>query len=109
MKATFLRLSIVVLFLITAQIVYTQAVITEYFDVKQGITLDFNDKKLFKSIYTAGVLDIDWNADKRVLSISYDPKVTKIAKIMDNINNFTNAIGFISINNKTWQQYGHTR
>jgi hypothetical protein len=109
MKTTFLRLALAILFLITAQLAPAQAVITEYFDVKQGINLDFNDKKLVKFIYTAGVLDIDWNVDKRVLSISYDPKVTNITKIMENINNATNVIGFISINNKTWQQYSHTR
>jgi hypothetical protein len=105
MKASFLRLALAVLFLILTQFVQAQAVITEYFDVKQGITLDITDKRVAKSIYTAGVLDIDWNVEKRVLAISYDLKVTHISKIMENIN----LIGFISINNKTWQQFTHTR
>jgi hypothetical protein len=109
MEASFLRLALAALFLIMAQFASAQAVITEYFDVKQGVTLDINDKKVAKSLYTPGVLDIYWNVEKRVLEISYDPKVTQISKIMEHILIVTNAVGFICINNKTRQQFTYTR
>jgi hypothetical protein len=108
MKASFLRLAVVFIFSITAQLVSAQAVITEYFNIKEGITFDFNDKKSVKSIYTTGVLDIDWNGGQRVLAISYDPKLTKIDRIMENFGTITGELS-ICINNKTRQQYSHTR
>jgi hypothetical protein len=108
MKATFLRFAVVVSFLFTAQIVNAQAVITEYFNIKESVTFDFNDRKAIKSIYTKGVLDVEWNGDKRVLAISYDPKQTKISNIMENFGNVIGEMG-ICINNKTLQKYSSIR
>jgi hypothetical protein len=108
MKAKILRFAVVVLFSITTQIVNAQAVITEYFDIKEGISFDFNDKKAIKSIYTKGVLDIEWNGEKRILAISYDPKQTKIGNVIENFSNIAGQTG-ICINNKTSQQFSHTR
>ena len=86
MKATLLRSAMAVILMIAAHSVKAQAVITEYFDLKEGLKIDLNDKKAAKAIYSKGVLDIDWNGDKRVLAISYDPKQAKIEDIMSNIS-----------------------
>ncbi len=86
MKATILRSALAVIFMIATQALQAQAVITEYFDVKEAIKIDMSDKKVTKTMYTKGVLDIDWNSDKRVLAISYDPKQTKIEDIMSNLS-----------------------
>jgi hypothetical protein len=86
MKATILRSALAVIFMIATQALQAQAVITEYFDVKEVVKLDLSDKKATKPMYLKGVLDIDWNGDKHILAISYDPKQTKIEDIMANIN-----------------------
>jgi hypothetical protein len=109
MKAKFLHFAVVVAFLFTAQIVNAQAVITEYFDIKEGVTADFSDKKTVQTIYTKGVVDIEWNGKKRILAISYDPKQTKIADIMLNVQNLTGENAGICINNKALQQYSRIR
>jgi hypothetical protein len=85
MKATILRSILAIILMVAAQSVHAQAVITEYFEVKETLKIDLSDKKTTKSMYSKGVLDIDWNSDKRVLSISYDPKMTKIEDVMLNI------------------------
>jgi hypothetical protein len=108
MKAIFFRFAVVVSFLFSTQILPAQAVITEYFDINENVSFNFNDKKAVKSIYTAGVLDIDWSGEKRVLAISYDPKQTKIGTILENFRNVTGELS-MSINNKTLQQYSHKR
>jgi hypothetical protein len=100
MKATILRFSMAVILLMALQTVKAQGVITEYFDVKDGVQINFKDKNLVKALYSKGVLDIDWSGDKRVLTISYDPKQTKMEDIMENINTVTGQNG-IAMNNKT--------
>jgi hypothetical protein len=86
MKATILRSALAIIMMIATQSLKAQSVITEYFDVKGGLKVDLNDKKVAKAIYTKGVLDIEWNGDKRVLAISYNPKETKIEDILNNIS-----------------------
>ena len=86
MKATFLRSALAVILMIAAHAVKAQAVITEYFDVKSGFKVDLTDKKISKAIYTKGVLDIDWNNDKRILAVSYNPKETNVEDILSNIS-----------------------
>ncbi len=86
MKAAFIRFSAAIILLIASNTVKAQAVITEYFDVKESLKIDLNDKRTAKAVYIKGVLDIDWNGDKRILAISYDPKQTKIEDIMSNIS-----------------------
>ncbi|MDZ7878880.1 MAG: hypothetical protein U5L45_14460 [Saprospiraceae bacterium] len=100
MKATFLRSAMAVIMLIAAQSVKAQAVITEYFDVKEAFKIDLSDKKAAKAVYSKGVLDIDWNGDKRVLAISYDPKQTKIEDIMSNISMVTGQNLSAALNTK---------
>jgi hypothetical protein len=99
MKATFLRSILAIILMVAAQSVHAQAVITEYFDVKETLKVDLGDKKTAKTMYSKGVLDIDWNSDKRVLAISYDPKVTKIEDIMLNLSTVIGA-GFADSMNK---------
>ena len=89
MKAVILRTLAVCLFVLSTQFIHAQAVITEYFDVKESFRLDLQDKKISKAVYIKGVLDIDWNSDKRVLAISYDPKITSVTEVMTNIGNQT--------------------
>ena len=100
MKAAFIRFSAAIILLIASNTVKAQAVITEYFDVKETLKIDLNDKKAAKAVYTKGVLDIDWNGDKRVLAISYDPKQTKIEDIMSNISLVTGQNLSASLNSK---------
>jgi hypothetical protein len=100
MKATILRSAIAIIIMVAAQSVKAQAVITEYFDVKEALKIDLNDKKAAKAVYSKGVLDIDWNGDKRVLAISYDPKQTKIEDIMSNISMVTGQNLSAALNTK---------
>ena len=100
MKAVFIRFAAAVILMIASNTVKAQAVITEYFDVKESLKIDLNDKKAAKAVYTKGVLDIDWNGDKRVLAISYDPKQTKIEDIMSNISLVTGQNLSASLNSK---------
>ena len=108
MKAVLLRFAVVLAFLISTQVVNAQAVITEYFNINENVTYNFNDKKAVKPIYTKGVLDVEWDNEKRVLAISYDPKQTKIAEIMENFGQVIGEMN-LSINNKTHQQYTRKR
>ena len=100
MKAAFIRFSAAIILMIASNTVKAQAVITEYFDVKETLKIDLNDKRAAKAVYTKGVLDIDWNGDKRVLAISYDPKQTKIEDIMSNISLVTGQNLSASLNSK---------
>ena len=100
MKAVIIRFAAAVILMIASNTVKAQAVITEYFDVKESLKIDLNDKKAAKAVYTKGVLDIDWNGDKRVLAISYDPKQTKIEDIMSNISLVTGQNLSASLNSK---------
>ena len=45
MKAAFIRFSAAIILLIASHTVKAQAVITEYFDVKETLKIDLNDKK----------------------------------------------------------------
>jgi hypothetical protein len=100
MKASILRSALAIILMVAVQSVKAQAVITEYFDVKEAFKIDLNDKKAAKAVYSKGVLDIDWNGDKRVLAISYDPKQTKIEDIMSNISMVTGQNLSAALNTK---------
>jgi hypothetical protein len=78
-------------FLLCAVAAQAQANITEYFDMKEPFKLDLSDKRVVKSVYTKGVLDIDWNEDKRVLAVTYDPKQTRVEYAMKAILDFSNS------------------
>lgn len=109
MKVALQRFVVAILFLIATQTVKAQSVITEYLDVKKTFSINLNDKKTISSIYTKGVIDVEWNESKRVLAVSYDPKQAKIETIVSTINSIAGDNSGISINNKTFNQYTHTR
>ena len=110
MKVAFLRFVVAVCFLAATQTIKAQSVITEYLDVKKTFSINLNDKKILITIYTKGVIDVDWNETKRILAISYDPKQTTIESIVTTINSIAgHSSDIISINNKTLSQYAHTR
>jgi hypothetical protein len=77
--------------LLAAVVAKAQANITEYFDMKEPFALDLSDKRVVKAVYTKGVLDIDWNSDKRVLAVTYDPKQTRVEYAMKAILDFANS------------------
>jgi hypothetical protein len=63
-----------------------QMTITEYFPLRNGFNVDLNDVKTAKTIFTKGVLDLEWDADNRTLAVAYNPKETDINAIVKNIN-----------------------
>jgi hypothetical protein len=68
------------------QFAHAQMTIVEYFDVKDAFKLDLKDPKNVKTIFTKGVLDVHYNADRRVLEIAYNPRQADIAVVVRNIN-----------------------
>ena len=81
-----LRLVAVFSLVFMAQFAHAQMTIIEYFDVKDEFKLDLKAPKNVKTIFTKGVLDIHYNADKRVLEVAYDPRQADIALVVKNIN-----------------------
>lgn len=69
-----------------AQFAHAQMTIVEYFDVKDEFKLDLKAPKNVKAIFTKGVLDVHYNADRRVLEVAYDPRQADIAVVIKNIN-----------------------
>ena len=72
-------------FLSTSQ-AKAQMVITEYFNVDLDFNIDLKDKKTEQIVYAKGVLDVVWQANKRVFAITYDPRMTVIDDVMTPIN-----------------------
>ena len=81
-----LRLVAVFSLVLMTQFAHAQMTIIEYFDVKDEFKLDLKAPKNVKTIFTKGVLDIHYNADKRVLEVAYDPRQADIALVVKNIN-----------------------
>jgi hypothetical protein len=69
-----------------AHLANAQMTITEYFPLKSVFDVDLKDIKIAKTIFTKGVLDVEWDADNRTLAIAYNPKETDIKAIAKNIN-----------------------
>jgi hypothetical protein len=55
----------------TTNTVKAQSVITEFFTMNGGFSLDVKDKRIQKLVSNKSILDIDWNENKRILAISY--------------------------------------
>ncbi|MBL7816492.1 MAG: hypothetical protein JNL70_15845 [Saprospiraceae bacterium] len=96
MKKFILNTVAIVALILVSVSVKAQPVITEYFTMKEPFKIDLNDKKTQKAVYTRGVLDLDWNDAKRILAVSYDPKLARVEDIVRNIkevaaNNFANG------------------
>lgn len=86
MQRFILRIAAIVALVFCTQFVHAQMTIIEYFDVKSDFSLDLTNKKNVKNIFTKGVLDVEWNPDKRILAVAYDPKAADINVIVKNIN-----------------------
>ncbi len=69
---------IVAAFMFVATFTKAQPVVTEYFQVSEAFTIDLKDKKTREVIFSKGVLDAEWLADKRTFAISYNPYQTDI-------------------------------
>lgn len=96
MKKFFFNTLAIAALTLTSVSLKAQLVITEYFTMNSSFKIDLNDKKVQKVVYTKGVLDLDWNDAKRVLAVSYDPKMARVEDIVRNIkevaaNSFANG------------------
>jgi hypothetical protein len=72
------RGAVVVAFLFITAMTKAQPVVTEYFQVSEAFTIDLKDKKVRESIYSKGVVDAEWIAERRTFAISYNPYQTDI-------------------------------
>lgn len=72
------RGAIVAAFMLIAAFTKAQPVVTEYFQVSETFTIDLKDRKTRESIFTKGVVDAEWQADRRTFAISYNPYQTDI-------------------------------
>jgi viroplasmin and RNaseH domain-containing protein len=75
---TSLRAAVVGAFLFTSALIKAQPVVTEYFQVSETFTIDMKDKKTRDIIFTKGVVDAEWQSEKRTFAISYNPYQTDI-------------------------------
>jgi ribosomal protein L7/L12 len=73
-----LRAAAVVAFMFVSTLTKAQPVVTEYFQVSETFKIDMKDKKTRESIFTKGVVDAEWQSDKRTFAISYNPYQTDI-------------------------------
>lgn len=81
MKKNVIQLIIALLFLGGTTTLNAQAIVTEYFSMKGNFYLDVKDRRVQKIMSTKGLLDVDWNENKRILAISYP--LGKIEKLDD--------------------------
>jgi hypothetical protein len=72
------RGAVVVAFLFVTAMIKAQPVVTEYFQVSDAFTIDLKDKKTRESIFSKGVVDAEWIAERRTFAISYNPYQTDI-------------------------------
>ncbi len=66
------------LILFAATFTKAQPVVTEYFQVSETFNIDLKDRKTRDIIFTKGVVDAEWQAEKRTFAISYNPYQTDI-------------------------------
>ena len=83
-----------------------EPVITEYHYVNAVLKIDLTDKKIQKSVYGRGILDIVWNETNSTIAITYDPKVSEAKDIWRslqdvlNLNLANNHGGYAKFQNK---------
>jgi hypothetical protein len=76
-------------FILAAHFCWAQPVVTEYYVMKSGFKIDLTDKKIQKTVYVKGVVDIVWSTSNSTLSITYDPHLTSGADVMKAIQDVT--------------------
>jgi hypothetical protein len=72
------RSAIVAAFMLVAAFTKAQPVVTEYFQVSETFNIDLKDKKTREIVFSKGVVDAEWQADRRTFAISYNPYQTDI-------------------------------
>lgn len=98
MKKFFFNTITIIALVLTSISLKAQPVITEYFTMKEPFRIELNDKKVQRAVYTKGVLDLDWNDVKRILSVTYDPKLARVEDIVRNIKEVAvNSFGTASM------------
>ncbi len=85
MKKNVIQLTIALLF-VGAITLKAQPTVTEYFAMKGDFYLDVKDKRVQKIMSSKGLLDIDWNGNKRTLAISYPlGKLEKLDDVLETL------------------------
>ncbi len=85
MKKNVFKLVLIICIVCTTHALKAQAVITEFFAMNGGFSLDVKDKRIQKLVSNKMVLDIDWDGDKRILSVSYPLGKTDIKDVVEAI------------------------
>lgn len=67
-----------------------EPIITEYHFLDMAIWIDLTDKKIQKSVYGRGILDITWDKKNATLAITYDPKVSDVRDIWRSLQEVIN-------------------
>jgi hypothetical protein len=83
MKKNVFKFVLIFSILCTTNALKAQSVITEFFAMNGNFYLDVKDKRIQKLVSNKTVLDIDWNEDKRILSISYPLGKTDIKDVVE--------------------------
>ena len=84
MTKNVIQLAFALFFLGATTTLKAQATVTEYFAMKGSFYLDVKDRRVQKIMSTKGILDIDWNDDKRTLAISYPlGKLEKLDEVLE--------------------------
>ncbi len=81
----------VVVCMFAATLTKAQPVVTEYFQVSEAFKIDLKDKKTRESIFSKGVVDAEWQADKRTFAISYNPYQTDIDAALKSVKDRVGA------------------
>ena len=68
-----------------------QPVVTEYFQVSEAFNIDLKDRKTRDIIFTKGVVDAEWQAEKRTFAISYNPYQTDIDTALKSVKDKVGA------------------
>jgi hypothetical protein len=71
MKKNALKLAFALFLLCSTNAIKAQSVITEFFAMNRDFNLDIKDKRIQKLMSNKTVLDVEWNENKRILSVSY--------------------------------------
>jgi hypothetical protein len=89
MISTIKRTLVLGAFTLMAFAANAQINITEYFVMSKTFNLDLSNRTAEKSVYTKGILNIDYRPDNHNLAITYDPRQISINDAMRHILNQT--------------------
>jgi hypothetical protein len=69
-----LKLTLFIVFFCGTSVLKAQSIVTEYFPISGVFTFNAKDKRIQKLMSEKGVLTIDFDGDKRILTIVYPSK-----------------------------------